>query len=150
MKFQIKKKEKMKYIKSLIAICIICLTSLTVNAQTTQYLTNSAAGTWPPGSSVSCVGNYYGYIYVTNPVTSTVWFTAPTGTTLVTITDVSGIPAPYVDVIKVMRKDLVQNCGNPVSLALTPTRNQVKFIPYFKTLGTPTNGQPIILKIVWQ
>ena len=97
----------------------------------------------------SCPGTYTGFAKMTNG--ASFWFTPPTNATSGTLTDASGLPAPYVSIAYVKRKsDGMPWCDtNSVTFPVTNT-TQYSLTVYVKSpLPPPTNGQPMNLQITW-
>ena len=103
------------------------------------------------GSGAGCPGTYKGFAKMTNSA-GAFWITPPTNTTSGTLTDASGLGAPYVSVAYVKRKsDLVSWCGtNNVSFPATNSTSYELFVYVKNTPPPPTNGQPLTLQIIWQ
>jgi hypothetical protein len=102
-------------------------------------------------TNLPCPGTYTGYVKATNSAGS-FWLTPPTNATSCIVTDASGFPAPYVSVVQATRRsDFRCFCGTN-SLTIGVTNNTTyEFIAYIKSVPPPpTNGQPVILEVLWQ
>lgn len=119
--------------------------------QTLQLGPGASGGITFTNGSLSCVGTYTGEAKITNSETSSIWFTAPSGTTNCVITDSSGLAAPYLSVVRAVRRSNAQTwCGTNTLSFPALASQQYKFYIYIKnTPPPPTNGQVLTLDVEW-
>lgn len=137
-------KKNLSLLCSIIAVSLLAAFAAradTTNIQTVPFHVQSASAT-------GCPGTNFGYAYMTNSA-GTMWF-KPTNSTSGTLTDISGLAAPYVSTACVTRQMPVAKwCDtNAASFPIVSGNNYELYI-FVKTSGL-TNGQPMTLQVVWQ
>jgi len=137
---------KLKRTSIVIALAFVgCCTGI-AQEQFTQALPVSVQS---GGQGSDCPGLFTAYTSITNSLGG-FWVTPPTNSSMGTLTDISGLPAPYASVTSVMRKcDLMTWCANTsVSFPVT-NGNSFQLKLYVVSSPAPTNG-PLVLRITWQ
>jgi hypothetical protein len=101
------------------------------------------------GIGSECPGAYVGYSKMTNS-SGSIWITPPAGTSSGTLTDVSGLPAPYTSAVYAARKsDLATWCDTDGVTFPATHSDSYQLIVFVTSTPAPTNGTPLILQIVW-
>lgn len=100
--------------------------------------------------SISC-GKYYAYGKATNSAGGTL-ITPPTNAVAVTVTDISGYPAPYSSAAAVwLQGAMLPTCAsNTVTCSVTNTKQYQLLIYVTSPTPPPTNGQPLTIQYIWQ
>lgn len=143
--------KSMKKIKTHTMICAVVLVLAGLAGFVALADNQSDPFTPQTVTGSGCPGSTTGYAKMTNSAGGS-WITPPTNATSATFTDASGFAAPYVSVVKVVRKsDQKPWCDtNSVTFPVTNSA-QYSFTVYVKSpLPPPTNGEPMNLQIIWQ
>jgi hypothetical protein len=144
----------------LLTSCVIISNEGQLRTTDTSTAMSSALGTnGPPvfasgtivlggGTKPNCPGTFTAAVTFKDPATGSAWFTPPAGSTSATITDVSGLPTPYLSNVESLESFTTRKACATTSVTFTVSANRrYQFTTYVTSSPPPGTGTILKLQI---